>query len=150
VKGLRRLPVLCDDYLNQDHCALVYTMPTQAHVRAVGAATAPNFAAVDATALDDVGRPRLAKLKSDLLRCEATLPRDALIDSWDSTAWQEVQPVLQPPCRRTQDGASFSGTNACHWKQTRAIELSDTTSLGIIVTVNMCRVFDLAMVPALV
>lgn len=83
----------------REHRAWAFALPTQAHIRAAGdAAGAAALAAADATAAaakeprgaGGGDATRLAKLKADLLRVEATLPRGALVGSWDAPAWRQV------------------------------------------------------------
>jgi len=77
--------------VEQEHRAWVYSLPTQAHIRASDAAAAASLAAAEAAALAEQSSPRLAKLKCDLLRVQAALPAPAVVEFWDADAWREVR-----------------------------------------------------------
>ncbi|EIE24672.1 hypothetical protein COCSUDRAFT_46901 [Coccomyxa subellipsoidea C-169] len=75
--------------VESEHRAWVYSLPTQAHVRASDPAIAASLAAEEAAALAEQSQPRLAKLKCDLLRVQAALPPPAMAESWDADAWRQ-------------------------------------------------------------
>lgn len=81
--------------LDKEHRQWVFSIPTQAHVKAVSPGEAPALALSDAVAIPGGPTPELAKLKGDLLRVEGTLPRSALQESWQADSWRQVSaPVL--------------------------------------------------------
>ncbi len=79
--------------VESEHRAWVYSLPTQAHVRASDPAVAASLAAEEAAALAEQSQPRLAKLKCDLLRVQAALPPPAMAESWDADAWRQVRAI---------------------------------------------------------
>ena len=77
--------------LSKEHQDWVFSIPTQAHVKAVSPGEAPALAYSDAAAsLTGKIPPQLAKLKGDLKRVEGTLPRSALTDDWQAERWRKV------------------------------------------------------------
>ena len=76
--------------LSTQHQDWVFSIPTQAHVRAVSPGEAQSLALSDATAMGGGSPPQLAKLKGDLCRVEGTLPRAALLECWGSERWRQV------------------------------------------------------------
>ena len=76
--------------LSKQHRDWVFSIPTQAHVKAVSPGGAQPLALSDATAMAGGAPPQLAKLKGDLCRVEGTLPRAALQECWGSERWRQV------------------------------------------------------------
>ena len=76
--------------LSKEHRDWVFSIPTQAHVKAVSPGEAQSLALSDAIAMGGGAPPQLAKLKGDLCRVEGTLPRAALQECWGSERWHQV------------------------------------------------------------
>ena len=90
--------------LSKQHQDWVFSIPTQAHVKAVSPGEAQSLARSDATAMVGRTAPQLAKLKGDLCRVERTLPRAALQESWKSERWRQVS-MLCAALQYTGDSA---------------------------------------------
>ncbi len=90
--------------LSKQHQDWVFSIPTQAHVKAVSPGEAQSLALSDATAMAGGIPPQLAKLKGDLCRVEGTLPRAALQEGWELEHWRQVS-MLCAALRYTDDFA---------------------------------------------
>ena len=107
--------------LSKQHQDWVFSIPTQAHVKAVSPGEAQSLALSDAAAMGGGPKPQLAKLKGDLCRVEGTLPRAALQESWGSERWRQVS-MLCAALPYTDDLA-LSPTLACTWLCSRGVPI---------------------------